>query len=740
MADNNFQKRAIAYSLLAHIKTTGTFAGGPLDIFIPLVKNILHELFSNGTPKRGENIQELCDGIFEKYNLDIPIPVMRNILLRVQEDVNKTNGREDIKVFGDNAFWIESFVFEDYREDIQRSINDVASVERTFREFCKIYKIEAENDSNAIFRFIEQNRADISYYLCHTDKEAEKHNTLAAQFVDTFRNTPQIFDKLKDMYLGSMLASYLTFQPQTAKLNVELVLDTNFIVSLLDLNTIESTKNCNTLVEVGKRLGYSFTVLHDTVIETQNLLAFKSSNLDKAIIAKNINREDIYNACDRRNLSSVDLDRIADHLEETIMEYGIHIIPHTEQWHGKVRYSKEYSVLRGLRNSDKAAFHDALAIIYVREKRGNKQIKDFEKVNCWFVNNAINHDCDNEVNDLESIISAKDIQPEIIKVDELLNILWLSNPNIGVAGNDVVDMGITAMVSSALNSALPKTRIIRELDENIQKYRKDYSITDTDVMRLSTRIANRQIKDVQSLNILADNDAKAFAALVKEESEKQDKIDQERVRKIEVLINAMNESISDLRENKERLNAKHTERMEELNKRERDLEKRTQELSKREIEINIHAEHDASEKRRIEDENRQDKMRLKKLWEKENKSREEMREKYIKKELSKWRQIALIRFLVGLFLIMGVIVLWLYKCLLPTCVTNESVSSLIESNWAPSIITLIVGLVNYFTIVHYYNCRNNPSYEINQRTLIEKDIPDDCKSISYDKFIDEMDS
>lgn len=201
---------------------------------------------------------------------------MRNILLRVQEDVNKTNGREDIKVFGDNAFWIESFVFEDYREDIQRSINDVASVERTFREFCKIYKIEAENDSNAIFRFIEQNRADISYYLCHTDKEAEKHNTLAALFVDTFRNTPQVFDKLKDMYLGSMLASYLTFQPQTAKLNVELVLDTNFIVSLLDLNTIESTKNCNTLVEVGKRLGYSFTVLHDTVIETQNLLAFKS--------------------------------------------------------------------------------------------------------------------------------------------------------------------------------------------------------------------------------------------------------------------------------------------------------------------------------------------------------------------------------------------------------------------------------------------------------------------------------
>ena len=435
----------------------------------------------------------------------------------------------------------------------------------------------------------------------------------------------------------------------------------------------------------------------------------------------------------------MDLDRIADHLEETIVGYGFRIIPHTEQWHGKVRYSREYSKLRGLRNSDKAAFHDALAIIYVREKRGNKQIKDFEKVNCWFVNNAINHDCDNEVNELESIISARYIQPEIIKVDELLNILWLSNPNIGVAGKDVVDMGVTALVSSALNSALPKTRIIRELDENIQKYRKDYSITDTDVMRLSTRIANRQIKDVQALNILADNDANAFAALVKEESEKQSKIDQERVRKFEALINTMNESISDLRENKERLNARHVERMEELNKREIDLEKRTQELSKREIEINNHAERDASEKRRIEDENRQNKMRLKNLWEKENKLREERRERYIKKELSKWRKKALIRFVVGLFLIMGVIVLWLYKCLLPTCDTNGLIFSLIESTWAPSIITLIVSLVNCFTIVHYYNCKNNPSYEINQRSLIEKNIPDNCKSISYDKYIDEMD-
>lgn len=34
----NYQNRAIAYSVLAHIYDKGTLAHGPLDIFIPIVK------------------------------------------------------------------------------------------------------------------------------------------------------------------------------------------------------------------------------------------------------------------------------------------------------------------------------------------------------------------------------------------------------------------------------------------------------------------------------------------------------------------------------------------------------------------------------------------------------------------------------------------------------------------------------------------------------------------------------
>ena len=62
------------------------------------------------------------------------------------------------------------------------------------------------------------------------------------------------------------------------------------------------------------------------------MLLFKSTNLSSAIIAKNINREDIYNACDRRHLSSTDLNRISDNLEDTLVNhFKFHVIPQTKQ-------------------------------------------------------------------------------------------------------------------------------------------------------------------------------------------------------------------------------------------------------------------------------------------------------------------------------------------------------------------------------------------------------------------------
>jgi len=43
--------KALTYSLLTHIRNTGTLAKGPLDIFIPLIKRVLSKMDGKGIRK-----------------------------------------------------------------------------------------------------------------------------------------------------------------------------------------------------------------------------------------------------------------------------------------------------------------------------------------------------------------------------------------------------------------------------------------------------------------------------------------------------------------------------------------------------------------------------------------------------------------------------------------------------------------------------------------------------------------
>ena len=73
--EDHVLKKAITYSLLAHIKNSGILSEGPLDVFIPLVKKGLHFMNINKEQYKGENISEIKDLIESQYNIDIPIAV-----------------------------------------------------------------------------------------------------------------------------------------------------------------------------------------------------------------------------------------------------------------------------------------------------------------------------------------------------------------------------------------------------------------------------------------------------------------------------------------------------------------------------------------------------------------------------------------------------------------------------------------------------------------------------------------
>jgi len=580
------------------------------------------------------------------------------------------------------------YVFDEFESLIDEKKVLIENIERLFHEFCSLNNI-SKSEYSSIFNFLEINKTTISKYLTEKHKTDKKEDyTLEAQFVSFFRQIPQIYNTIKELYLGSILSSYIEYSTKPIELKVELLLDTNFIISLIDLNTPESTDTCRKLIEIARHNGYRISILNDTIDEIQRLILRRAEHFHESFLTKKVNPEDIYNACDRRGLTKTDLENISDKLPNLLNnEFSITTIPVTTKYSNIARFSKEYRNLQKFRNNNAAALHDATAIYYVREKRGNKKFKAFEKVNCWFVNNAFNNEYD-DFSQCKEVFNNQ-FQPEIIKADVLLNILWLSNPNIGTELNseEIINVGLPALISSTLNESLPKNAIIRELDDNIQKYAKD-KLSDEQIVRVATRIANKQISKVENLNKLADESKEKFVKRLQEEAEKQKKIEEKRIAQFEKIVVDLRKESEKIRKEKANLDAKK------------------------------------SENDRLKDELVQSKA---KEIEKENEIRELKRNKFIKKKLSNWRKKSWIELTISLLIaVIGLIIL------------------MFKSNWNLSVATdlfislkgnIIISFLLFFAATIFsaiiirtlFNKYRNMS---NIKAFIELlDIPDDLKEV-----------
>jgi hypothetical protein len=540
------KERAITYSLLSHIRNTGTLAKGPIDIFIPLIKRALSKMNADGIYK-GKSLLEIKKITDELYKIDFPVPIIKKLLIEISKEIN-SEATTHFTLYKDGAFSISEYSFSEFEEIIESQTTDIGDLEDLFKEFCQTSELKIV-ESESIFKFIEKNKFTLSKYISQNKEKNGNDYTAEAQFVNFFKKFPTIYDQIKDIYIGSIIAGYIEYQPVDSKREIELLLDTNFIVGLIDLNTPESTHTCRTLIEIAKQQKFKIQILKDTIEETTNLLEVKANNFEKSFLQKKVNPEDVYNACERRGMRRSDLERIADNLEETITSFGISLIHNTDKLKKEARFTESYKWLKDVRKTERSALHDSMAFLHVNKIR-KKQFRDFDKVNAWFVNNSTSGEND-------SIFLRNGFQPETIKADDLLNILWLSNPQVNesIEGDDLAEIGLTSAISLTLNKNLPKSKILRELDDNINKYAKE-EVSDTDIIRVATRITNKQLKNIDELNLLAENDKAAFVKRLEEEAAKQKQIDESRISKLEEIFDKISIKTIELDEARVKFNTK----------------------------------------------------------------------------------------------------------------------------------------------------------------------------------------
>lgn len=690
-------KRAIAYGFLALIRDSIRLVSSTVDVFIPLVKKGMVRYCKLHPGIGDENISIIGEIINEEYAIDIPPSVLWELLKRIEREVDDP---ELFRVHNDNSFILNSFSFSGFEEELKQAKEDASLIQRVYDDFCSIYDVQQEACPSVI-DFIDNNRHILSSYISIQNEKLEGDYTFAAKFVEFCKSIPHVYKLLCNQYLGSVITCYLEFKPQSIKMDVDLLLDTNFIISLLDLNTAESTKTCCKLIEIASSLGYTFHVMKDTLEETQSLLGYKSKSFDSAVIYKFINKEDVFSACERRGLTGVDLERISDNLERKVQEWGIQIIFNTDNLNGKARFSNEYAILKSKRNTERSALHDAKAIYYVKAKRG-KAVRSFEEVNCWFVNNSITHD--NDSDSIDALLNENRTSglPEIIRADDLLNILWLSNPqiNTAIANSDISEIGLTSLVSFTLNKSLPKASIIRRLDENIQKYRTE-DVTDRDVLMLSSRIINHQLnaEQVESLNDLAIHNREEFSRKIKEEASKEEALQKSQGERLNRVITKWEIDIRDIEKGKIEIVQTVTDENKSL------------------------LEQNAAKDKEIRE------LKNEKLY-RINQERKNNRQSYIKEQLKKWRRGPLVLLILFSVLFLSGLA-WIIVIYVSAPPADASVKlAFLNSKWFSYVFTIIWGIATGIVFKPFYE-RFYSQTNINS-FIDHLGIPEDLRELTFE--------
>lgn len=502
------KNRIVTYSLLAHINNNSNGIKDFNDIFIPLVRRALSKMCNNGITKG--LLTDVKKEIDKLYSLDMPFPLLKKNLQKIADAYNSTSDKEFQVFKNDGSFILHKYLFLEYEEIISQQEADVEATKLAYEKYLEANGYEVATQPS-IFDFLDKHRVSLSDFFANK-KEASLTDeyTIQANFINEMKGVKSLFEILKRIYFGSIITSYLELDFGVDSNNkLEFLLDTTFVISLLELHSIEAAHTTKKILEICKRLGYKVYILKDTIEETQGLLNRTADNLGNNSLAQRIDINGIYNACERLLLNKTDLERISANLESKLSDFDIYVVHNTDKFRKIAKHSKVYENLQQRKNNPDGALHDATAIIYVKEKR-EKRVKSFYDAKCWFVTDMR---CD-----LSSNEDKKDIYlPETIRPDELVNILWLSNPNVKT--NDINEIGLTRLVANTINDSLPNPRVLKEFDENVQKYAKG-KIEPSDCVRVANAIANKTLVNLEQLNKAARDNQDEFVLMLKDISKK----------------------------------------------------------------------------------------------------------------------------------------------------------------------------------------------------------------------------
>ena len=532
----NKEKLLSTYALLGYLKETSPSKAAITELYIPIVKKAMSEYASEKgmTEYKGRSLSEINLKIKTIFDIDIPLPILAKIMESIKNEINDEN---IFALYQDGAFIIKSYVFESIDEVIEQEKSNIDRLQQDYKLYCSENGFKFDFDELKQFILTQQ----IELF---TDRRSDLLNVdyYVPKYVSERLNNESIFKVMSNIYLGSIIASYLEHNITDKVTEAELLLDTNFFISLIDLNTEDAYHTCNQLFTLCQQLGYRFTMLNSTLNQIRVLLSNRITDFASRDFIGSVRCADVFNACIRKNLDKTKLERIKDNIQRLVEDRGIVIIQDA-QIKGlidKAKKSHDYKELLQRRKNADSALNDTVAKLYVENKRG-QNVREFVDAKCWFLHNSFSP--------YDYSYGRKIHERYLISANELLVLLWLSSPAQGqqIKISDVTRGGLASYITKYRRSKMPTRDTLKVIKKRVDDALSYGLITEKDTFNLCIRMAEGHLTQEQVDESLIPDSVtnEQFAAKLKEYTSEVEDNKQKQKEDADAKINYLNKKIEE---------------------------------------------------------------------------------------------------------------------------------------------------------------------------------------------------
>lgn len=383
------------------------------------------------------------------FELFIPFHVLDNVIYRAEKlGFIERNNKRHFRLTNRGSDYLDRLETD---KDVERRINELIEDIKNFF-IMHNSRIEEKELSFLLQTFIAKNSEPLLEFVNPSVQkngaivhgQNSTNRLLLEYFIVAENKKPKFYDTLNDMILGSIISAILHYNEPLKMIGSDarkfrdctIYIDTNLVISILDLDPPTFNGPANELFDLLKRNGFKLKIFDFTLDEICSLL----SNFlkEEVMYPKTIGVDSLFSCLKRKGWTKVYAKEYISNIEFTLKEKGIDI-----EFGTNVNLKEYTSTDERLREELRkykpdqiyiCQNHDLAAIQKISEYRG-RTFRNIEDTSVLFLtsDNKFSKYAYNVMNHRDnSTIS------EVILDRLLTNILWLKDPNTKLSLKSII--------------------------------------------------------------------------------------------------------------------------------------------------------------------------------------------------------------------------------------------------------------------------------------------------------------